>query len=51
MLTPLSEAPKSETSVAHGQAEGEAFVEQLIAGGACSSAFSALVAQGDRCRQ
>lgn len=45
MSTPLSTALKSETATAHGQAEGEAFVGQLIAGDACSSAFSALVAQ------
>lgn len=45
MPTPLSEALKTETAAAHTRAEDSAFVEQLIAGGACAPAFTALVAQ------
>lgn len=45
MMAPLSQSLKSETATAHGRAESEAFIEQLMAGVACPSAFSALVAQ------
>ncbi len=45
MDQPLSLALRTETSSAHEDAEGSAFVEQLMGGLACRPAFVALVAQ------
>lgn len=45
MVTPLSVALRTETSDAHADAEGSAFIEQLMGGAACQHAFAALVAQ------
>lgn len=45
MDKPLSLALRTETASAHDDAEGSAFVEQLMAGLACRPAFVALVAQ------
>ncbi|MFF5322744.1 heme oxygenase (biliverdin-producing) [Janibacter hoylei] len=45
MDQPLSLALRTETASAHDDAEGSAFVEQLMAGLACRPAFVALVAQ------
>lgn len=42
---PLSVALRTETSSAHDDAEGSAFIEQLMGGLACRPAFVALVAQ------
>lgn len=45
MDQPLSLALRTETASAHDDAEGSAFVEQLMGGLACRPAFVALVAQ------
>lgn len=45
MDQPLSLALRTETSSAHEDAEGSAFVEQLMGGLACRPAFVALAAQ------
>ena len=45
MDQPLSLALRTETASAHEDAEGSAFVEQLLGGVACRPAFVALVAQ------
>lgn len=45
MDQPLSLALRTETSSAHEDAEGSAFVEELMGGLACRPAFVALVAQ------
>ncbi|MGO1165854.1 MAG: heme oxygenase (biliverdin-producing) [Janibacter sp.] len=45
MDQPLSLALRTETSSAHADAEGSAFIEQLMSGDACRPAFVALVAQ------
>jgi len=45
MTVPLSVALRTETSAAHADAEGSAFIEQLMGGAACQHAFAALVAQ------
>ncbi|WP_338748221.1 heme oxygenase (biliverdin-producing) [Janibacter alittae] len=45
MDTPLSVALRTETATAHADAEGSAFVEQLMGGQACRPAFVALAAQ------
>lgn len=45
MTAPLSVALRTETSHAHADAEGSAFIEQLMGGDACQHAFAALVAQ------
>ncbi|MGE9781427.1 heme oxygenase (biliverdin-producing) [Janibacter sp. G368] len=45
MDQPLSTALRTETASAHEDAEGSAFVEQLMGGLACRPAFVALVAQ------
>ncbi|MFW6598419.1 heme oxygenase (biliverdin-producing) [Propionibacteriaceae bacterium Y2011] len=45
MVEPLSVALRTETSQAHQDAEGSAFIEQLMGGAACQHAFAALVAQ------
>ena len=44
MDQPLSLALRTETASAHDDAEGSAFVEQLMGGLACRPAFVALVA-------
>lgn len=44
-MEPLSVALRTETARAHADAEGSAFIEELMGGAACQHAFAALVAQ------